>query len=355
MFTLLISLVLSVPLAAAEPEELRSPTVTVGHQDFTGTLIGGALAETDTLVEGALVIYFWPGGQRLARRLAEQARLFPPLPALPAGSLEKGGPVSVYLAPDPEHFDLLAGGRAPEWSAGVALPSQRLIVLPAFLSDRAAPHRLGTILRHELAHVAIHDYLAPAAVPRWFDEGYAQWAAGEWGWEAPWQLRVAFALNRAPPLDSISLAWPVASADARVAYLLALSTIAYLSEHGGGEEGLRIFLERWRESGALEPALRRTYGLTLAQFESDWLREVRKRYGWALLLTNSLILWAPLAGLVVLLTAQRRRRMRHRLEELRANELPDSPAYWLGDDAAGDDANGEEPKPWERGSEPEHF
>jgi hypothetical protein len=295
--------------------------------------------EPGTLIEGALLIHYWPGGERLAQRLAEQARALPPLPALPPGSLAEGGPIAVYLAPDPERFDSLAGGRAPEWSAGVALPATRVIVLPAFLSDRAAPYRLGGILRHELAHLALHDYLAPGAVPRWFDEGFAQWAAGEWGWEAAWQLRVAFALNRAPPLDSISLAWPDASADARIAYLLALSTIAYLVEHGGGEEGLRIFLERWRETGALEPALRRTYGLTLAQFESDWIREVRKRYGWALLLSNSLILWTPLAGLVVLLTIKKRRRLRLRLEELRADEIPDSPAYWLEGEGAGEEGD----------------
>jgi hypothetical protein len=292
----------------------------------------GGPGDPGTLVEGALVIHFWPGGERLAQRLLEQARSQPPLPALPAGSLEAGGPISIFLAPDEAHFDSLAGGRTPEWSAGVAIPARRVIVLPAFLSERAAPYRLGTTLRHELAHIVLHDYLAPTVPPRWFDEGYAQWAAGEWGWDAAWQLRVAFALNRAPPLDSISLAWPAANTDARIAYLLALSTIAYLTEHGGGEVGLRIFLERWREGRALEPALRSTYGLTLAQFESDWIREIKARYGWALLLTHSLILWIPLAGLVILLTMQKRRRMRQRLEELRANEIPDSPAYWLGEE-----------------------
>jgi hypothetical protein len=296
--------------------------------------------EPTSLTEGALIIHFWPGGERLAARLAERARAFPPLPALPAGSLEAGGPISVFLAPDPARFDSLTDRRAPGWSAGVAYPSERVIVLPGFLSDRAAPHRLGTILRHELAHIGLHAYLAPGAVPRWFDEGYAQWAAGEWGWGAAWQLWAAFALNRAPPLDSISLAWPRAGDDARVAYLLALSTVTYLAEHGGGEEGLRIFLERWRETGALEPALRGTYGLTIAQFEHDWLREVRKRYGWALLLAPSMALWAPLAALVVLLTIQKRRRLRTRIEELRANEIPDLPAYWLGEDlgeGVGDD------------------
>lgn len=264
--------------------------------------------------------------------MAEEAARLPPLPALPRDALRRGGPVTIYLAPDPDKFDELAGGHPPEWSAGVAIPAKRVIVLPGFLSKRAEPYRLGRILQHELAHVALHDYLAPAQLPRWFDEGYAQWAAGEWGWEGAWQLWLAFVTERAPPLDSISLDWPYADSDARVAYLLAVSAVGYLVEHGGGEEGLRIFLERWREGGALEPALRQTYGRTLAQFEHDWLKEVERRYGWGLILTQSFLLWLPFLALVLILTIRRRRRMLARLEALRADEIPDSPAYWLGED-----------------------
>lgn len=326
MLILLAALTLSAPpvLQAGEPE------------------VGGVIERPDTLREGALIFHYWTGGERLAARLAEAAREMPPLPALPAGVIDEGGPVSIFLAPDAESFSELVGGRAPEWSAGVALPETRVIVLPGYLDAGAPPHRLGRVLRHELAHIALHSYLAPQRPPRWFDEGYAQWAAGEWGWEAAWQIRLAFALNRAPPLDSISLDWPRGRADAGIAYLLALTTIAYLTEHGGGEDGIRIFLDRWREGGDLESALRSTYGLTIAQFEFDWLKEVRSRYGWALLLTHSLVFWTPLAALIVLLTAQRRRRMQRRLEELRANELPDTPAFWLeGGDEEGDGDVGE--------------
>lgn len=286
----------------------------------------------DDTTTSTLLIHYWPGGEGVAQRLAEVAERLPPLPALPADQLGRGGPISIYLAPDPDKFDELAGGHPPEWSAGVAIPAARVIVLPGFLSKRAEPFRLGRILQHELAHVALHDYLAPAPIPRWFDEGYAQWAAGEWGWEGAWQLWLAFLFNRAPPLDSISLDWPAADSDARIAYLLAVSAVGYLVEHGGGEEGMRIFLERWREGGMLEPALRRTYGLTLAQFEHDWLNEVQKRYGWGLVLAQSFLFWAPLAGLVLLLTIRRRRRMLQRLDALRADEIPDSPAYWLGEE-----------------------
>jgi len=253
----------------------------------------------------------------------------PPLPALPPDLLEEGGPISVYLAPDPDHFTRLAGGRVPEWSAGIAIPERRRIVLPIYTRSSQRVHDLWKALHHELAHIALHSYLAPQRPPRWFDEGYAQWAAGDWGWEAGWQLRLAFALNRAPPLDSISLDWPRRRADAGIAYLLAFTTVTYLLEHGGGERGLTIFLERWRSSGSLESALRSTYGLTLAQFEHEWLQDVENRYGWALLLTHSITFWTPLGLIVLLMTIRKRRDLLRRIEELRAIEPPDSPAYWL--------------------------
>ncbi|MBI4545726.1 MAG: hypothetical protein HY703_11060 [Gemmatimonadetes bacterium] len=276
----------------------------------------------------ALTLCYWPGGERLARRLLALALAAPPLPALPRRVLNGAEPVRIFLAPDAPRFDSLTGGRVPEWGAGVAAPEQSVIVLPAYASDRAAAHELGGVLRHELAHIALHRYLEAARIPRWFDEGYARWAAGEWDFEAAWMLRLAFALNRAPPLDSLELAWPGAEMEARVAYLLAASAVGFLTEQSG-ERGLRLLLERWRRAGALEPALRRTYGLTLSQFEEDWRKAVRKRYGWPVFLTHSLVFWLFAAVLLLVLYAVRRRRDRTRLAGLRASEPPDSPAYWL--------------------------
>lgn len=283
---------------------------------------------------GSVEIHAWPGGERLADHLAARLARQPPLPALPPELLEGAATIHVLLAPDPLRFDSLTGGRAPEWGAGVAFPQARVVVLPGYASTRAAAHELSRILRHELAHVALHDYLHPTLPPRWFDEGYARWAAGEWGWEAGWQLRLAFALGRAPPLDSLSLDWPDSETDARVAYLLAASTIGYLVDRSG-ERGLRLFLERWKATGAMETALVRTYGVTLSQFEEDWREEVEKRFGWTLVFTHALVFWLLVGALLLLLHRYRRRRDRDRLERLRESEPPDSPAYWLGEDDVG--------------------
>jgi len=280
-----------------------------------------------TLSAGPLRIEYWPGHERLARRLLAAAEAAGPLPALPPAALA-GAPVRVVLAPDASRFAALAGGSVPEWGAGIADPERDLVVLPAFSPRGGAPHELARTLRHELAHIALHRHLAPARVPRWFDEGFASWASGEWDRGAAWQLQIAFALHRAPPLDSIALEWPDGETDARLAYLLSATAVAYLAEHGG-VAGLERLLARWKEMGAFEPALRRTYGFTLSGFEAAWQAHVRRRYGWLFVLSHSVAFWAFAALLLLALFAARRRRDRAALERLRATEPPDEPPYWL--------------------------
>lgn len=283
------------------------------------------LAAQETLRHGSLQFHYWPGHRGLARRLAELTAAAPALPALPPGALAE--PIHIWLPPDEARFDSLAGGDAPEWGAGIAIPSRSIVILPAYATDRVTPAQLPRVLRHELAHIGLHRSMHPLRIPRWFDEGFSRWAAGELDPEATWRLRLAFALGGAPPLDSLTLDWPRASVDAEMAYLLSASAIQYLVSEGG-VRGLRLLLERWRELESLDAAMRGTYGVTLGQFEEDWRGHVKRRYGWAAALGHATIFWALAAILLIVLYLRRRRRDREKMAALRATEPPDQPEYW---------------------------
>lgn len=281
------------------------------------------------IVDGNVIVYYWPGGEAFARDVATAASNALSLPALPPGVLEFPPPVRIYLPPDEARFDSITGGRAPEWGAGVAMPDSSIIVLPAYSSlSRGAVQDLGPVLRHELAHVALHRYLGAVQIPRWFSEGYATWAAGQLDADAAWLLRIAFLTRRAPPLDSLALDWPVLTTDARVAYLLSASAVGFLVETGG-QQGLEMLLARWRETGSFDDALRATYTLTTGQLEEYWSRSVRRRYGWLLFFAQTAVIWVIITVLVLVLYIIRRRRDRAKLERLKAAEIPDQPAYWL--------------------------
>jgi len=259
-----------------------------------------------------------------ARRIQEFLEGLPALPGLP-DSLPRG--LSLFIAPDQPSFDSLTGGLVPEWGAGVAIPDLGRIVIPGFGSRRTRGWDEVRVLRHEWAHLGLHQYLPGLQVPQWFDEGYAGWAAGGWNAGEGWRLRVAFAMGKTPPLDSLALAWPRDRASADLAYLLSATAVEYLIRESG-ERGLRLFLDRWKAEGRFDAAMRGVYGLTLGQFEEDWKVYVRKRYGWLFFLSHSSIFWLTLTFALLVLVRIRRGRDREGLARLRAGEPPDQPAYW---------------------------
>ncbi len=202
-----------------------------------------------------------------AVRVLRALETAPPLPGLPP---EVPSEVVVLLAPDEVAFARLAGGQAPDWGAAVSLPDQGRIVMPAYASARGRGWSDARVLRHEWAHIGLHQYLRGLRVPRWFSEGYAQWTSGGWDWSEGWKLRVALARDR-NPLGSLELSWPRDEARAQTAYLLSATTIEYLVVQSG-HRALEVLLKRWRDGGSFEQAFRATFGVTTAQFEEDWRR-----------------------------------------------------------------------------------
>lgn len=277
------------------------------------------------LERSGVSVHYAPGDSLRAVRILRLLEDFSDLPALPAGV---PGEARVYLAASEADFLTLSGGAVPEWGAGVAIPATRTIVLPLYGADRTRGWNETRVVRHEWAHLGLHDYLQGLRIPRWFSEGYAEWASGGWNATEGWRLRVAMAGGRTPPLDSLALNWPSDRASAEVAYMLSATAVEYLVA-ASGERGLALFLARWREGNSFEAALRRTFGVTGGQLEGDWARYVRRRYGWLLVLSQSLVFWTFLGTVLAVLVVVRRRRGLLRMARLRATELPDDPAFWL--------------------------
>lgn len=304
-FLVVVALAVASPTGGQEPpgpwRGLEGPTVTVHHR---------------------------PGDSARAARALRTLASQPSLPALP-DTLPRD--VEVYVAPDPASLDSLTGGQVPEWGAGVAVPGLRRIVLPGFEGRNTRGWSESRVLRHEWAHVGLHQYLEGLRIPRWFDEGYAEWASGGWNVEEGWRLRIALATGAGPPLDSLTLAWPRSASEARLAYMLAGTAVEYLVQ-ASGVRGLRVFLEEWRRSGDYEASLRNVYGLTSGQLEERWREYVQGRYGWLFVLSHSAVFWLFLTVLLLVLVWIRRRRDREAMARLRAGDPPDDAPWWDADD-----------------------
>ncbi len=278
----------------------------------------------DPILAERLRVVHWPGDEGRADRTVALFEREPDLPGLPPGVPSTA---VIFLAPDREIFDALTGGRVPHWGAGVAIPSLARIVIPLFGNPWTGGGVEDRTLRHEWAHLGLHEYLDGLRIPRWFDEGYAQWSSGGWDTGAMWRLRVALARGSAPPLDSLSLNWPRDRAEAELAYLLSASAVSFLVGDSG-ERGIEAFVDRWAETRNFEGSFRRTFGMATGTFETRWIEHVKQRYGWILIFSHSMVFWGVLAVLLLVLFRIRRKRDAERLAALRAGDPPDLPAFW---------------------------
>jgi hypothetical protein len=291
---------------------------------------------------GAITFKYGPGQEALAAALVQAVEIPFYLPGLPPDILSTGE-IVIELAADQASFDSLAPG-APDWSAGIAFPEGDRIVLPAF-GSRVGGSPVVIVLRHELAHVALSRYLGPRT-PRWFHEGYAQLAAGSWRSNDAWALRSAILLARLPSLESLSLDFRRGRLRADHAYLLSYTVVEFLYRLGG-PDGFALLLERWRETGNLDRALRTTYGLTLHQVERLWRRDVGRRFGWLLVLAQTAFYWTLLTILLLVLGYFKKRRNRRKLAALEAavsSEAAESPEIGTAEGHSGKIDGGQ---PWE--------
>lgn len=255
----------------------------------------------------------FPRDAQLARSLLDIAAAADTFPGLPKAEAR----LLIAIAPDAARFREWIGPAAPEWGAAVAFPDRQRIVMQGSSagSDAGDPR---DVLRHELAHLALHEFLGDLP-PRWFDEGYASFAAGEWGREQMLATNVALAVRGAPSFAALDSAFFGGAGRASAAYALAHRAVAELYALDP-ERGLSLFFAYWKETGSLDTALRRAYGLTLDGFEKYWRQRTRRRYGALALAADLAILGTVLLAVIVPLAISRRRRNRRRLSEMAAAE-----------------------------------
>jgi hypothetical protein len=225
--------------------------------------------------------------------------------------------VLILIAPDRRRFAELIGPHAPEYGAAIAIPSEQRIVMQGSRAGSDAGDPL-VVLRHELAHLALHEAMGDIP-PRWFDEGYASFAAGEWGREEVITTNVALAWKGVPSLAALDSAFYGGAARASGAYALAHRAVVELAALDR-ERGLTLFFRYWRDSRDFDVAVRRAFTLTQAQFEERWRRLTRRRYGALAIFADFTIASVILLFLLVPLYMSRRKRNKERLAVMSAVE-----------------------------------
>ncbi len=255
-------------------------------------------------------IIAFPPEARLARSLLAAAVAGDSFPGLRRPSAR----VVIALASNDAMFRTLVGEGAPEWGAAIAFPASGRIVMQGRDAGADAGDPRQT-LRHEIAHLVLHEALGPG-VPRWFDEGYASFAAGEWGRDEVLATSFGLVWRGIPTLSGLDSGFYRGSETAGRSYALAHRAVAELSALGG-ERGLELLFEYWRSQGSFERALRSAYGMSSSDFERHWRSRVRRQYGALALAADLSVLSIFLLVLLGPLWWQRRKRQARRLERMR--------------------------------------
>lgn len=257
---------------------------------------------------------------------AEQLRRLEPAfyaPVLGLVGLEEAGAlITVVLAAEGSQL----AAAAPPWVNGYAHGALGRIVLfpgrvPAY-PDRS----LDDLLRHELAHVLIARAAGFRRVPRWFDEGLAMTAGGEWGLADRTRLALLLLHEEGFPLADLDQRFRGGSGDVAGAYALAGAFVNdLLRRHGPAApapvlRGVAVGL-------SFEAAFERATGEALEAAEAAFWRRLSWSYRWLPVLTSSTALWIGVTLLALAAIARRRRRDALLAKQWEEEERA-SPAAW---------------------------
>ena len=269
-----------------------------------------AWAAEPPITTAHFIIHYTPRDRRLARVLAGEAERYYRDVVADTGVAPQPG-IQVFLEPSHAAFVRRQpqADKAPEWAAGLAYPERNRILLKA---PRAALY--GTIdpfgtLAHELAHLVLHQALAPARVPRWLDEGFAMVSAREGNFRTTAVLTALTLRKDFIPLATLNRNFPVAPDQAEAAYAQSFSMVAYLLYHYG-RAAFRDFLLALKGGATLSRASQAAFGSSFYELERRWHRYLRIRYTWIPVITSTMALWFLFSLLFLWVYVRKRRQAR---------------------------------------------
>ncbi len=189
------------------------------------------------------------------------------------------GPVTIYLIDDADLFARMIG--RPYFSAYVR-PDAGVVVID-HTKMNPGPLTLETTLKHELCHLLLHRSIPPPHLPRWLDEGVAQWYSDGFsellaadGGEG---LRRAVLSDAVPTLDEVNGDFALDRTRVMLAYEASRSAVDYLIREYG-VAGLLGLLEALGGGATLDAAFPEALGVSPGEFEAGWRRTLVKTDAW---------------------------------------------------------------------------
>jgi hypothetical protein len=201
--------------------------------------------------------------------------------------LEVGFIPSILLIRDTRSFRKMAGS---DFVVAFAVPKENLMVIDHSRMT-LSPFSLGVIMKHELCHLLLHQHLKGQRIPRWFEEGIAQWVSEGIGemimdYKKPF-LNEAVLAGKIIPMRALSDFFPADRESLALAYEQSRSFVTYIIDRYGFESVFNV-LEAVKEGAAWEEAVWGALGISPLDLEAAWRHHLKKRLTWFTYLANNI-------------------------------------------------------------------
>lgn len=211
------------------------------------------------------------------------------------------------------------GRRPPEWADGLAYPAAREIYL--HLGKGFA--EMEETFQHEISHVAFHEAVAGARVPRWFKEGLAIAQSEPLSFDRMQLLTEAALLGGVMRLEELEQGFPASGARAGVAYAQAVHFVGWLQDEYGPARFADL-LARMRDDGMqFEAAIQAVYPMPLSGLEDVWRDSLEVWWGWLPVAFGGTTIWSLGAFLLIAAWRRKRRERAVRIRRMAAAEAVD--------------------------------
>lgn len=210
-----------------------------------------------------------------------------------------------------------------------ALPHKMLIVID-YSKMRTDPLMFSATLKHELTHLLLHDQIRLGNLPKWLDEGVAQWVSGGiseilMGGKGD-ELTQADLMGNLIPLRSLVRSFPKEEKGSLLAYAEAKSVVEYIESIFGGS-GIRAILAHLKDGAEIEMAIQMGLSISMDELEERWKTDLSKKISWIAYFGNHLaLILFSFGGLLTIygfirLTIQRKKYREKEEEEERLRQI----------------------------------
>jgi hypothetical protein len=186
---------------------------------------------------------------------------------------------AVILIRDRANFQRITGKNIV---VAIAISAKNLIVIDNS-KMKTHPFSLAVTLKHELSHLFLHDYVGQGNLPRWLNEGIAQWASDGIaeiliGDERD-LLKKATLSGRFIPLAALANGFPDEEHSLRLSYEESKSVVEYIIKEFG-TEGVLSILDNLQKGSEIHEAVLKGLSIPLDELESRWQGYLKRRTTW---------------------------------------------------------------------------